>query len=99
VGAERAPRLGGVGTDAEALESVADAEIGREPGVGIGERAHGDVLGGPGTDARQGEQRRAGVGAGFESQAIGECPRQGGDGPLARTGHRQRGRGRDDGLG
>src|ERR1700674_338167 len=36
-----------------------DAEVSGEEGIGIGKRAHGDVLGSPASDSRDGEQAGA----------------------------------------
>src|SRR4029077_6432572 len=46
---------------AELLERVADAQIARQEGIGIAQRAHRYVLGGPPPDSRQGEQPPARV--------------------------------------
>src|ERR1044071_8756015 len=44
VGAEGPPGLCRLGADAEPRQPVADTEVGGHPGVGVGERAHRDVL-------------------------------------------------------
>lgn len=100
VGAIRSPRLrDGAGCAwivglPEPGERVADAEVGRQEGVRIPERAHRDVLGRPGTDPRQllkPGPRRVAVGARVEiellvSERLGE--REQGGAPRAR--HRER---------
>ncbi len=97
--AVRAPGFGGLDADAEPREPVADPEVGRHPGVRVGERAHRDVLRRPRPDARQVEQPRARLGevdAGPELEPVGERARHRRDRALPGAGHRQRRRHRDD---
>jgi hypothetical protein len=47
----------------EGLEAAPNAEVGGEKGIGVAERAHGDVGRRPRADPRQCEQRSLGGGA------------------------------------
>ena len=91
----------------EALERVADAEVTSDERIGIAERAHRDVRGGPRADPREGEQcplRGGAVGARVERHAAirergGEAEQRCGPGTWHGKGRgvhgRDRGRGRE----
>src|SRR4051812_10913769 len=93
VGAPRAPSLGvcdepGAGRQADRLRELYDAEVVGEEGVRVAERAHGDGLDGPRSDAWNGLQLRAcccPVGPGVEVDAtVGQCSRELKEGPPSR---------------
>ena len=52
----RTRQRGGVGGQAETAGGAAEAEVGREEGVGVTDRPHGDVRGRPPAHAGDGEQ-------------------------------------------
>ena len=65
VGAPGPPGLAASGdvVDAQPGRGVAHPEVGRQEDVGVAERPHRDVVGGPRPDAGQRQQRGPGLGA------------------------------------